>query len=344
MGEDSNKQRWRQLVSKFGVRSMNQSGGVRVDLMGSLLLLLALAAFPLVAPLLGLEYYIGFVRRVLIVMMAATSLNFIVGYGGMAALGHAGFIGVGAYTVAVLVESGVHSAWVAWGAAFVVSGLFAAAIGAVSLRTRGVYFLMITLAFAQMLYYLAVSLRRFGGDDGYVLQAPLELGTWLGSAQGDTFYWIVLVLVGLLFVFFTRVTASRFGHALMGIRDNETRMEALGYEVARLKLAAFAGAGAIAGLSGALLACNNKFVGPSMMHWTESATLLVIVVLGGLGRRWGAVFGVAIWLTLAEVLKLYTDYWHWILGLLLIAAVFLSPRGIAALLDSRRGDAVGATR
>lgn len=298
-----------------------------------LALLLALAAVPLVAPLLGLEYYIGFVRRVLIVMIAATSLNFIVGYGGMAALGHAGFIGVGAYTVAALVESGFASAWVAWLAAFVVAGAFAAAIGAVSLRTRGVYFLMITLAFAQMLYYLAVSLRRFGGDDGYVLQKPLALGAWLGAAQGDVFYWIVLVLSALIFAFFARVTESRFGHALMGIRDNETRMEALGYQVYRLKLAAFVGAGASAGLSGALLACNNNFAGPSMLHWTESATLLVIVVLGGLGRRWGSVFGVAIWLTLAEILKLYTDYWHWLLGAMLIAVVFLSPRGVAALLE-----------
>ena len=319
--------------------------GARAGWLWPLVALLVLAAFPVVAPMFGFEYYIGFVRRVLIVMLAATSLNFIVGYGGMAALGHAGFIGVGAYTVAILVESGVSSAWVAWAAAFVVSGVFAAAIGAVSLRTRGVYFLMITLAFAQMLYYLAVSLRRFGGDDGYVLQAPLKLGSMLGLAQGNVFYWIVLALAVLLFVFFTRVGESRFGHALMGIRDNETRMEALGYQVYRLKLAAFAGAGAIAGLAGALLACNNKFVGPSLMHWTESATLLVIVVLGGLGRRWGAVFGVAIWLALAEVLKLYTDYWHWILGVLLIGAVFLSPRGVASLLDRRHGDAAqGAGR
>ena len=133
------------------------------------LVLALLAAFPLMAPAFGLEYYVGFVRRVLIVAIAASSLNFILGYGGMAALGHAGFIGVGAYTVVALVEAGFSSAWLAWGSAAVLAGLFAAAIGAVSLRTRGVYFIMITLAFAQMLHYLAVSLRTYGGAAGYTL-------------------------------------------------------------------------------------------------------------------------------------------------------------------------------
>lgn len=299
-------------------------------------LLVALALLPVVGTQLGLDYYVGFVRRMLIVMIAATSLNFILGYGGMAALGHAGFIGVGAYTVVALVDAGVSSAWGAWGAAVLVSGAFATLIGAVSLRTRGVYFLMITLAFAQMLYYLAVSLSAYGGDDGYGLYSPLELG--FGRTTGDAalFFWIVLGLAALVFAFASRAAVSRFGHALTGIRDNETRMEALGYPVYRMKLAAFTGAGALAGLAGALLASHNNFVSPSTMHWTESATLLVMVVLGGLGRRWGAVLGVAVWLALSEVLKLYTEYWHWPLGLMLIAVVFVAPRGLAGLFDGRR--------
>lgn len=298
-------------------------------------LLVALAAFPLVGAELGLEYYVGFVRRLLIVMIAATSLNFILGYGGMAALGHAGFIGVGAYTVVAMVDAGVTSAWVAWSVAILVSAVAAAVIGAVSLRTRGVYFLMITLAFAQMLYYLAVSLSLYGGDDGYGLYAPLELGAGLTTADANVFFWIVLAIAALVFALASRAAVSRFGLALSGIRDNETRMEALGYPVHRLKLAAFAGAGALAGLAGALLASHNNFVSPSLMHWTESATLLVMVVLGGLGRRWGAVLGVAMWLVLAEVLKSYTDYWHWPLGLMLIVVVFLAPRGLAGLFDRR---------
>jgi branched-chain amino acid transport system permease protein len=302
-------------------------------------LLLALALFPVLAPALDLDYYVGFVRHLLIVMIAATSLNFILGYGGMAALGHAGFIGVGAYTVVALVDAGVTSAWVAWAAAFLVAAAFAALIGAISLRTRGVYFLMITLAFAQMLYYLAVSLSVYGGDDGYGLYAALTLGAGFDHAHPRALYYTVLATAVLLFTFSCRLAVSRFGYALRGIRDNETRMVALGYPVYRIKLAAFVGAGAIAGLAGALLASHHRFVTPSIMHWTESATLLVMVVIGGLGRRWGGPLGVAVWLTLAEVLKLYTDYWRWPLGLLLILIVFLAPRGMAALFESREKSA-----
>ena len=298
-------------------------------------LLLVLALFPLVAPLFDFTYYVGFVRHLLIVMIAATSLNFILGYGGMAALGHAGFIGVGAYTVVALVDAGFTSAWGAWATALIVSAAFAAAIGAVSLRTQGVYFLMLTLAFSQMLYYLAVSLRTYGGDDGYGLHTPLTLGLGLGDAQGRILYWLVLAIAALLFAFLNRVAVSRFGYALRGVRENETRMAALGYPVYWIKFTAFTVAGAVAGLAGALLACHNRFVSPSLMHWTESATLLVIVVIGGLGRRWGAPLGAAVWLTLAEVLKLYTDYWRWPLGLLLILIVFFAPKGMAALLDNR---------
>lgn len=302
-------------------------------------LLLALALLPLLGPLFELEYYVGFVRRLLIVLIAATSLNFILGYGGMAALGHAGFIGVGAYTVVALVDAGIDSAWLAWAAALLLSGGVAAAIGAVSLRTRGVYFLMITLAFAQMLYYLAVSLSTYGGDDGYGLYVPLAFGGGLGTGHAHAFFWVVLAIAALVFAFASRLAGSRFGYALMGIRDNETRMVALGYPVFRLKLVAFTGAGALAGLAGALLASHSNFVSPSLMHWTESALLLVMVVVGGLGRRWGAVLGVTVWLVLAEALKVWTEYWHWPLGVLLLVVVFFAPRGLAALAERRRGAA-----
>ncbi len=190
--------------------------------------------------------------------------------------------------VVALVDAGVSSAWLAWGGALVVGAAFAGLIGAVSLRTRGVYFIMITLAFAQMLYYLAVSLRTYGGDDGYGLYTPLEMGAWLDGAHPDVFYWVVLSIAALLFAGFSRVAHSRYGHALRGIRDNETRMLALGYPVYRLKLAGFVAAGAVAGLAGGLLASHNAYVSPSLMHWTQSVLLLVMVMLGGAGRRWGA--------------------------------------------------------
>ena len=305
------------------------------------IVLAGLASFPFWAPAFGWDYYIDFVTRLLIVSIAAASLNVLLGLGGLVALGHAGFIGVGAYTVVAFADGGFESAWLMWGAALVVTAAFAALIGAISLRSRGVYFLMITLAFAQMLYYLAVSLRTYGGDDGYGLYTPLTLGAGFDTAHPQLFYWVVLALAALVFAVFSRVAHARYGHALRGIRDNETRMVALGYPVYRLKLAGFVAAGAVAGLAGGLLASHNAFVSPGLMHWTQSALLLVMVMLGGAGRRWGAALGVALWLTLEEVLKMYTDYWHWPLGLLLLLIVFHAPQGLAGLFGSRAQADVG---
>ena len=303
-----------------------------------------LAVFPLVASSLGLDFYVNFVRRALIFALAAASLNFILGFGGMAALGHMGFLGVGAYTLVALSDAGLQSAWVVWPAAMVAAGLAAALIGLIALRTRGVYFIMITLAFAQMLYYVAVSLRAYGGDDGYNLAARPSFGLGLDSTHEPTFYWIVLALFTGVMALLSRATLARFGHALTGIRDNETRMQAMGFPVFRLKLAAFAIAGAVAGLAGALLVSHNNFVSPSVMHWTQSATLIVMVVIGGVGRRWGGPIGAAVWIGLEEIVKQFTDYWHMPLGFLLIAIVFLAPRGLAGIFDrwSRKPAAQGA--
>ena len=296
-------------------------------------LVLALALFPLLAPLFDLDYYTGFVRRLMIVALAAASLNFLMGRVGLVALGHAGFVGVGAYAVAALAEAGWTSAWLIWGAAIVAGVVVAGLTGAVALRTKGVYFIMITLAFAQMLFYLAVSLRKYGGDDGYTLYAPLNLvgGENALAASGAPLYWVVLALAALVLLALWRVEASHFGRALEGIRDNETRMQAMGYPTYLLKLCAFAAAGGVASLSGALIATQNGFVSPSLMHWTQSALLIVMVVIGGVGRRWGAPLGVAVWLVFEELLKQFTEYWHAPMGLLLIAVVFLAPQGLSAI-------------
>ncbi|GAA4331950.1 branched-chain amino acid ABC transporter permease [Pigmentiphaga soli] len=294
-----------------------------------------LLALPFAAQALGADYYVGFVTRMLIFMLAAASLNFILGYGGMVALGHAGFMGVGAYTLVALVDAGYTSAWPMWAAAIAAAGAAAALAGLVSLRTRGAYFIMITLAFAQMIYYVAVSLGAYGGDDGYTLPMRPELGLGLDGGAETTLYWVVLALAALVFALFSRAADSRFGRALAGIRDNDTRMAALGFPVFAIKLAAFTAAGAAAGLAGALLAVHNGFVSPSIMLWTQSATLIVMVVIGGVGRRWGGPIGAAVWIALEEFLREQTDFWHWPLGLLLILAVFLAPRGIAALAARR---------
>lgn len=292
-------------------------------------LVLLLGVFPWVAPALGLDYYVDFVRRMLIVSMAALSLNFLIGRAGLVALGHAGFVGVGAYAVVAMVEGGFSNAWLIWLVAAVAGMLISAVIGLVAVRTQGVYFIMITLAFAQMLYYLAVSLRAYGGDDGYTMYSPLLL--WEGTdAAGNWLFTLVLLALAAIFLLISRIERSYFGRALEGIRDNETRMQAMGYPTVRLKLLAFALAGGIAALSGALLATQNLFVSPSLMQWNQSALLIVMVVIGGIGLRWGAPLGVAVWLVLEEVLKQTTDYWHAPMGLLLIAVVFLAPKGLAA--------------
>lgn len=303
---------------------------VQRNYLWSALALLALAAFPLVAPALGLDFYISFVRRVLIYALAATSLNLILGYGGMVALGHAAFFGAGAYAVGILAMHGVNSALVAWPAAALLAGLLAAATGAVSLRTRGVYFIMITLAFAQMLFYIFISLRQYGGEDGLNLPGHSVL-PGLDLGHDVSFYYVVLALFAVLMLAFGRLVESRFGKALQGVRENESRMESMGYPVYRLKLVAFVISGAMAGLAGALLADHNLFISPSLMHWTQSANLLIMVLVGGVGLRWGGVAGAVVMLVLEEVLRMWTEYWHLPLGLLLLCVVFGAPRGLMGL-------------
>jgi branched-chain amino acid transport system permease protein len=286
--------------------------------------------FPLVAPALNLDFYVSFVRRVLIFALAATSLNFILGYGGMVALGHAAFFGAGAYAVAMLSVQGISQALIAWPVAMVVAGALALVIGLISLRTRGVYFIMITLAFAQMVFYLFISLRQYGGEDGLNLKGP-SLFPGLNLADDRTFYYVVLVVVLACLWWLNRLINARFGQALQGIRENESRMEALGYPVFRIKLLAFVIAGVMAGLAGALLASHNQFVSPSLMHWTASANLIIMVIVGGIGLRYGGLVGAAVMLWLEEVLRLYTDYWHLPLGVLLLAIVLFAPRGLAGM-------------
>jgi len=292
--------------------------------------LLLLVLFPLVAPAFDLGFYVSFVRRVLIYALAASSLNFILGYGGMVALGHAAFFGAGAYVVAILSVQGYGQAIVAWPLAMLVAGVLALLIGAISLRTRGVYFIMITLAFAQMVFYLFISLRQYGGEDGINLSAPAKL-PYLNLSNDTQFYYLVLgIVVACLWLMHCMVNA-RFGRALQGIRENETRMQALGYPVLQIKLVAFVFAGALAGLAGALLANHNLFVSPSLMHWTASANLIIMVIVGGIGLRFGGVVGAAVMLLLEEFLRLYTDYWHLPLGVLLLVIVLFAPRGLAGM-------------
>jgi branched-chain amino acid transport system permease protein len=305
---------------------------------------IALALGVLLPPLaaaLGQEFYISLASRIGVLALLATSLNLLVGLGGMVSLGHAAFYGTGAYAVAIAAVEWPGNGWLAgesallaWPLAMAASALLALVVGAISMRTRGQYFIMITLAFAQMVYYVFVSLKRYGGDDGLSLPRRSHL-PGLDLANDTTFYYVVLALLALALLLFTRVVDSRFGRVLRSIKDNEVRTESLGYPCTRYKLTSFVIAGAWAGLAGALMANQGSFVSPNLMHWEQSGTALVMVILGGIGDPWGGLAGAAVFMLIEEVLGGYTQRWPIGLGLVLLAVVFFAPRGIAGAFRKR---------
>ena len=302
----------------------------------TLAVLAAAIAFPLVAKPLGWDFYIGFASRIMIYALAASSLNLVLGYGGMVSFGHAAFVGAGAYTVAILMAEGVASAWIAWPLAVGIAGALAAAIGAVCLRTRGVYFIMITLAFAQMIYYVAVGMRAYGGEEGLNLAARSAVGFGLDLKNDVTFYYVVLAILAAALYALQRAMGARFGRVIEAIRENEPRMEAIGFPTYRYKLVCFALGGAVAGLAGALLANQNSYVNPNLLYWPQSGSLMIMVILGGVGYLYGGVLGAVALLVLEELVSGYTIHWQLGVGAVLLAIVLFAPQGLAGLLAGRR--------
>ena len=246
-------------------------------------LLVALVLLPVYVELGGSRFLLTLFTRIIILALAAVSLNLILGYGGMMSFGHAAYLGIGGYAVGILAFEGVPSGFVQWPVALLVSALFALVIGALSLRTRGVYFIMITLAFAQMAYYIVAGLARYGGDDGLTIQKRSQFISPLNLSNKVQFYYICLaLLVGSMYLVW-RIVNSRFGLVIQGARSNETRMRAIGFPTYRYKLVCFVIAGTLCGLSGALIANHTDFVSPAMMYWTRSGDLIIMVVLGGMG-------------------------------------------------------------
>jgi branched-chain amino acid transport system permease protein len=300
--------------------------------------LTGLALLPLYTTLSGNFFLLTLFTRILILAIAATSLNLIMGYGGMVSFGHAAYLGVGGYVVGILAKEGIPSGFVQWPLALAVSALFALAVGALSLRTRGVYFIMITLAFAQMIYYVVVGLDRYGGDDGLTIYRRSQFAGLLDLSNKTVFYYLCfLLLLGAIYVTW-RMVNSRFGLVIQGSRSNDRRMRALGFPTYRYRLTCFVIAGTICGLAGALLANHTDFVSPAMMHWTRSGDLIVMVVLGGMGSLFGPVLGAVALLVLEETLSSITEYWQIILGPLLLLVVLFARRGIDGLLADMRRD------
>jgi branched-chain amino acid transport system permease protein len=296
-------------------------------LVGAGLLLL-----PLYSAISGNIFVLTLFTRIVIMALAAVSLNLIMGYGGMMSFGHAAYLGIGGYAVGILAHEGIGSGFIQWPVALAASALFALVVGSLSLRTRGVYFIMITLAFAQMAYYIASGLARYGGDDGLTIYKRSDFAGLINLSGRVQFYYLCLAcLFGAIYLVW-RIVNSRFGMVVQGLRSNEQRMQAIGFPANRYRLACFVVAGTMCGLAGALLANNTDFVSPAAMYWTRSGDLMVMVILGGMGSMFGPVIGAIVFLVLEELLSQVTEYWALIMGPLLLLIVLFGRGGIVGLL------------
>ncbi len=314
--------------------------------------LLFFLLLPPVTQIFGQEYLLSLFSRILIYGLAAASLDLILGYGGMVSLGHAVFMGVGGYSVGILafhsyesspilswpfVLAGTENALLAWPFAVLVAGIFGLITGAICLRTKGMHFIMITLAFAQMAYYFFVSLTKFGGSDGLSLYNRNTLpGIDLGSDV--LFYYLCLAVLVIFLIVAHRLAGSHFGRVVSACRENEQRVQVLGFASYRYKLACYTFSAAAAGLAGALLVNQSEFISPGIMHWTKSGELMVMVLLGGMGTLVGPVLGAATLLLMEDILAMYTEHWMIILGPFLIIVVLFAKRGLYGLLTETGGN------
>jgi len=294
--------------------------------------LLVLAAVPPLAAVLNQPFYLDLVRRIMIFAIAAASLNLILGYGGMISFGHAAYLGVGGYAVGLLAHYGIFDGFLQFALAIGASALVALVIGAVSIRTSGVYFIMITLAFTQMLYYLGISIEEFGGDDGMRL-ATRSRFPGLDLNDANAFYYLVLAVLVLVLFFGHRLVNSRFGMVIRAARSNEARTRALGFSPYPYRLVAFVIAGAVCGLAGALLVNHTAYLTPEFMNWTRSGELMFMVILGGIGSVAGPVLGAFALLLLEDLLSGWTQHWQLILGPLLVLSVLFFRHGLAGLFE-----------
>lgn len=293
----------------------------------TVLILLFLGCVPLYAQLANEPFFLGLFGRVLVYAIAAVSLNLLLGYGGLVSFGHALFFGLGAYAVGILSHHGIDNGWLHLAAAIGVCAVIGVLSGYVVLRTTGIAFIMITLAFAQMFYFLAVSLNEYGGDDGMSLFQGSNFGVLKLDDPLSLYYVSFAVLLATLFGMH-KLIGSRFGMVIRGTQANERRMKAMGFSTLRYKLTAYVLAAVVCGIAGVLIANLTLYTSPSTMAWTTSGELVVMVVLGGLGTLMGPVAGAVAFLILEEVLKGQTEHWMLYLGLIIVVIVMVSRRGI----------------
>ena len=321
------------------------------------LVLVGLGLVPVLAAALNQPFYVTLFTRILVFAIAAVGLNLILGYGALVSFGHAMYMGLGAYAVGLLAHHGIGNGWVHLAAALAAGTVVAAAVGTICLRTSGMAFIMITLAFAQMMFFLFVSLKEYGGDDGLPVAARSDFGLF-SLAHNVVLYYVTYGVLLAVLLFMWRLVHARFGMVLRGCKVNERRMAALGFPTLRYKLAAYVISALICVLAGMLLANLTKFVSPSYMAWSVSGELIVMIVLGGMGTLIGPVVGATAFLMLEELLsslklgievvdKLINQHWLGLIGLFVIAVVLVMKQGLYGRFvarDEQRAVDEGATR
>ncbi len=293
----------------------------------------SLSLLPAYVHLTDQSFYLDLANRLMILAIAAVSLNLILGNGGMISFGHAAYLGIGAYSVGIPTYYQIYEGFFQIPLAVITSALFALITGAICLRTRGVYFIMITMAFSQMLFFAIVSIEEYGGDDGLVIDTRSEFfGIFNIENSLSLYYFVFASLIVCLFLTH-RISRSRFGMVIEGAKGNERRMQAIGFDTYKYKLTSYVIAGAICGYAGALLGNFTNFISPEMMDWTASGELIFIVVLGGAGTLFGPVAGAAAFVLLEELLSSLTIYWQFIFGSFLIIVVLFVRGGIMGLIE-----------
>jgi branched-chain amino acid transport system permease protein len=308
-------------------------------LSGNALPLVMFAVFAVVpgfAALTTEAYVLGLVTRVMIFAIAALALDLLVGYGALVSFGHAAFIGLGAYAVGILSAHGINDALIALPVALGASALFALATGAISLRTKGVYFIMITLAFGQMAYFTASSLAPYGGDDGLTVRVRLTFAGFSVLQNDRALYYVCLACLLGAYLLCRALVVSRFGRVYRGARENPQRLATIGFDVYRFQLVAYVIAGMMAGLAGFLLANATDFVSPAYMSWQRSGELLIMVIFGGIGTLNGAIIGAAAFLLTEEWLSGLTEHWKVIFGPLLVLVAVFARGGLIGVAEKLR--------
>ena len=302
-----------------------------------LAIMVLLALMPFVTEFAGGNYVLNLVLKAMILAIAAVSLDLLIGYGGLVSFGHAAFLGLGSYVAGIALAEGITDALPVLGLVILICGLFALVTGAISLRTSGVYFIMITLAFGQMLFFSLSSLSSYGGDDGLTLWDTPTLFGYSVLLNGSGLFYSTLVILAATWLFVGRLSVSRFGRVLRAGKENALRVGTVGFEIFHHRLIAYVIAGLLAGLAGFLTACHAEYISPSTAAWQNSGNLIIMVVLGGMGTRNGALLGALFVVLIEESLSLITHEWKLIFGPLLVLIVLFARGGLVGLLSGTGG-------